>query len=365
MPTPDELAAQIRQWAEEGKAIADEVAALDDTPTPDPEPEPQPEPEPVDRPAKPTGLACVIGPDARPQLSWDDPGGVDEWDVRDELNLAKPVQATVTEPRSVRSALKPGQRRRYTVVARNEVGDSPASDALAVPPGEEPNPEPAAVRYAGDIVGLNWYLTLPTGRQGSPDTVHQPALATYSSKYFELTPEHDGVVFRCWHGGVTTSGSLNPRTELREETNGGTAHATWNAGDGLHSLTVVGQVNRLTRLKPHVVLHQIHGATDDVTVWRLEGTRLWITAGDNPHAHLVDGNYQLGQRYELTTFAEDGALTYFYNGQQVSYTAWSTDPGCYFKAGCYLQSNPKSAPGESTSEYAEVVINSVHVQHEA
>jgi hypothetical protein len=364
MPTPDELAAQIRTWVIQGNVFADEVAALDTTPEPQPEPEPEPLPKPQPTPpAKPTGLACVIGPDMKPVLTWDNPGSVDEWDVRDENNLTKPVQVTVTQPRSTRSPLKPGQHRRYTVVARNAAGESEPSDAVDVPPAAEPDPTPGAARYPADIVGPNWYITLPTGRQGSPDTVHQPEFATYSSRYFELTEAHDGVVFRCWHGGVTTSGSSNPRSELREMVNGGADKAAWSCTTGTHAQTVVGQVNRLTKVRPHLVLWQIHGADRDVTVFRVEGTNLWITNGNDPHGHLVTDSFRLGERYELKGEAANGQVHYWYNGQPIDYTVRATDTGCYFKAGAYAQTNPQSAPSESTTEYDEVVIYRVTVSH--
>lgn len=369
MPTPDEVAAQLRDWLDQGRGLADEVAALDTTPEPQPEPEPLPVPQPT-VPTKPTGLACVIGADMKPVLSWDDPGGILEWDVRDELNLAKPVQATVKSPRSTRSPLKPGQHRRYTVVARNRAGDSEPSDAIDVPPAEQPEPTPdtpGAARYPADIVGPAWYLTLPTGKQGSPDTVHQPELATYSSRYFELTPAGDGVIFRCWHGGVTTSGSSNPRSELREETNGGTAHAAWPMKTGRHRMVIEGQVNRLTKVRPHCVIGQIHSADNDTTVFRVEGDKLWVTNGNDTHAYLVDGAFTLGKRYsigfDVVGDGTTGTISYTYNGAKLPFTLKNADVGNYFKAGGYVQSNPKSAPGESTDEYAEVVIYSVSVTH--
>jgi hypothetical protein len=55
--------------------------------------------------------------------------------------------------------------------------------------------------------------------------------------------------------------------------------------DGTRSMEVRGGVNRLTKVKPHVVIGQIHGGSDDVTVWRVEGKKLFITKGDDSHAH--------------------------------------------------------------------------------
>jgi hypothetical protein len=357
------LAARLR-------AVADEL----DPTAPGPEPEPQPDPNPpgpADKPAKPTGLTFVIGRDGRPDLRWDPTPGATAWEVHDLTNTVKTLQATVDEPRSIRAPLKAGQRRRYAVIALGPGGRSEVSDGLDVPPTDKPaptpdplpGPQPGEVQFPGDIIGPNWYLTLPTGAQGSPDTVRMPKLATYTSAFFQLNDTRDGIIFRTWHGGVTTSGSPNPRSELREETANGTQHAKWNAGTGRHSMTAVGQVNRLTKVRPHVVLHQIHGAADDVTVWRLEGAKLYITDGDNPHGYLVDDAYQLGTRYELITSVDGGTISYRYNGRDLPYTLRSTDAGCYFKAGCYLQSNPASAKGESTSEYAETVIYNVTVTH--
>lgn len=368
MPTPDELAAQIRDWVEQGSELADEVAALDDEPAPDPTPEP--EPTPAGKPARPTGLTCEIRPDLRPDLRWDPTAGAVAWEVHDLLNLAKPLQGTVTEPRSIRSALKLGQRRRYAIVAVGPGGRSEPSEppldvffvGSAEPDEPTPVPDGGAARYPGDIVGPNWYLTLPTGTQGSPDTVKQPALATYSSKYCELTEARDGVVFRAWHGGVTTSGSPNPRSELRETDPDGSL-AKWSAAKGRHSITVEGQVNRLTKVRPHVVVAQIHGASDDVTVARVEGDQLWLTDGDNTHGYLLDDAFTLGTRYSIGIDVDGGIITYRYNGKLVPYTLTSSDAGCYYKTGCYLQSNPKSAPGESTSEFAEVVLYSATVTH--
>lgn len=128
-------------------------------------------------------------------------------------------------------------------------------------------------------------------------------------------------------------------------------------------MVVKGRVNRLTKVRPYVVLAQIHDASDDVTVFRLEGTNLWITAGDTPHGYLLDSNFQLGRDYEIGFDVSGGVVSYFYSGRVVPYTLSAKTEGNYFKTGAYLQSNPTSAPGESTDEYAEVLIYSAVVTH--
>jgi len=318
-----------------------------------------PAPGPVAQvPAAPTGLRVTTLSDGRLQLDWAAAIDAVSWDVLDLLDTVTPVKETVTVPRSIRSPLKAGSRRRYAVRARNAAGLSPLSVALDVPaPAPAPTPAPSS--------GLDlsvWYLTLPTGTQGSPDTVHMPQLANYSSKYFQPGP--DGIVCRVWHGGVTTSGSANPRSELRE-CNADGSHASWSTTAGHHTLEVVGQVNRLTKVRPYTVIGQIHDAVDDVTVFRVEADKLWITNGDTPHGYLLDDQFTLGKPYSIGFDVADGVIGYRYNGTVVPYTLKAATTGNYFKAGNYLQSNPVTAPTESTSEYAEVVLHSVRVTHTA
>lgn len=332
-------------------AIAAALAAVDGPPAPAGE-----------RPAKPTGLTVTMLGDAHdiPGLSWDPAADATEWDVRDENNPDDPVQATVREPRSVRSRLRAGQRRRYTVVARNAVGQSDPSDAVDVPsgPGAEP---PPPVPDGGSSVDLGgWKLTIPETSGGKVVEIRPPALATYSSRYFERLPD-GSLRFRVWHGGATTSGSSNPRSELRERYNDD-PEGYWPAGRGRHGMEWSGQVNRLTKVKPHLVIGQVHDDKDDVVVWRVEGDRLWLTNGDDPHGFLVDAAFTLGKPYTCRYEIVDGDYSFFYNGARLDYPLRSTARS-YFKLGAYLQSNPKSAPGESTDEYAEVVLHSVIVAH--
>jgi hypothetical protein len=349
--------------------LAARVAAIEArlgiTPAPTPVPTPAPGPQ---APAAPTGLRVTTLADRRIQLDWDPAPNV-TWEVLDLMNAGAPVKETVSTPLSIRSALSAGDKRRYAVRARNAAGTSLLSAAVdlpaAVPNPPPPDPKPGTVNYPADLVGKGWYLTIPVKDpvDGWAMEIEQPALATYDSKYFLLTDDHTGAVFRVWHGGATTSGSKNPRTELREQTTDGLKHASWSSKSGRHRLVVKGRVNRLTKVRPHVVIGQIHSATDDVTVFRVEGDKLWITNGDNPHGYLLEQAFALGRDYEIGFDVSGGVVSFIYNGKVVPYTVSSTSTSNYFKAGAYLQSNPTSAPSESTEEYAEVVITSATVTH--
>src|SRR6185369_13756968 len=54
-----------------------------------------------------------------------------------------------------------------------------------------------------------------------------------SSTFFFADADKNGVVFRTFHGGFTTSVSKNPRTELRETAGNGTEKAAGKAGRAL------------------------------------------------------------------------------------------------------------------------------------
>lgn len=225
---------------------------------------------------------------------------------------------------------------------------------------------PTVVNVPANILNLtNWKLTLPTGSKNKPDEIKQAALNNYiNNPFFTLNTTKDAVVFRTNNAGVTTSGSSNPRTELREMTNNGTSNAAWSSKSGIHTMTIRQKVNRLTTYRPFVVIGQIHDSEDDVTALRLEGNRLWITDGDNSHGFLVDGNYKLGTPFTFKFAVGNGLIYYWYNDVQVKYGQRKSFSGAYFKAGNYLQSNTKSAPKENPNSYSEVEIYKLDVTHQ-
>lgn len=215
-----------------------------------------------------------------------------------------------------------------------------------------------------DVLNLtNWKITLPIGSQGSPTEVKQPALDGYShDPYFKVNATGDGVQFRAPVNGVTTSGSKYPRSELREMTNNGTSNASWSSTSGTHTLIVNEAFVRLPADKPHVVGAQIHDSSDDVSVFRLEGSSLYVTNGDTTHHKLVTSNYTLGTRYEAKFVVSGGQIKAYYNGV-LQTTISKSFSGGYFKAGGYTQANCTNSSPCSTSNYGEVHIYGLTVQH--
>lgn len=219
-------------------------------------------------------------------------------------------------------------------------------------------------RYPADVLNLtNWYLGLPIGQSESPTNIRQPQLATYSiDPWFVTTAGCTGVRFRAAVNGVTTSGSSYPRSELREMKNNGADNASWSSTSGTHTMVVQEAITALPQDKPHVVAGQIHDSSDDVSVFRLEGTNLYVTNGDTSHHKLVTSGYQLGTRFEAKFVVSGGTIRAYYNG--VLQTTISRGfSGGYFKAGAYTQANCGNSDPCSTSNYGQVEIYGLTVTH--
>lgn len=222
-------------------------------------------------------------------------------------------------------------------------------------PGSEP---PAALLDLS-----HWRLTLPvdTDRAGTPDEVGQQDLRSFvDPRYFFVNEDATGVVFRAHCGGHTTRGSSFPRCELREMTEPGTKRAAWDTGgDVLHTMAMKAAITAVPAVKPHVVCAQIHDPEDDLLMIRLEGSKLFIernSVGDV----MLDRQYDLGTPFDLKIQAGAGEVKVWYDGELKM--NWPVSrAGCYFKAGCYTQSNP--GKGDTETSFGEVVIYRLQVDH--
>lgn len=238
--------------------------------------------------------------------------------------------------------------------------DPPPTTTPAPPPTTTPETPPqSAGRTPGDVLDLeNWYLTLPSGKPGSPNTIHQPALDQYRSEYFGLNDARNGVVFRTTAGGVTTKNSKYPRSELREMK--GKDKAAWSNSSGTHTLTARQAVTALPKAKPELVTAQIHDASDDVLMVRLEGRKLVVQYNDGDSEIVIDPNYVLGTVFDVKIVAANNRIQVFYNNA-LKATVNKKGTGWYFKSGSYLQSN--TSKGDAPSAVGEVVIYSLNVTH--
>jgi hypothetical protein len=237
-----------------------------------------------------------------------------------------------------------------------------ADTAILGADGSSDPGDPGDCAVPADVLDLtNWYEGLPIGDDEDPANVKQPELATYKiDPWFVATPNCDGVQFRAAVNGVTTSGSSYPRSELREMN--GSDEASWSSTSGTHTMVIKEEITHLPNDKAEVVAGQIHGSDDDLTVFRLEGTKLYVTSGDTTHYKLITDDYQLGTQFEAKYVVSGGKVDAYYNGDLVATITEDFD-GAYFKAGAYTQANcDKSAPC-SDDNYGEVIIHSLSVTH--
>ena len=224
----------------------------------------------------------------------------------------------------------------------------------------------ASARVPSEVLDLGcWKITLPYDgdREGHPLEISQPALAGFQNPTcFFVNAAGDGVVFRANCTSVSTKKSSYPRSELREmgRENPGKVKAGWSTSDGmLHRMTVTEAITAVPPVKKHVVSAQIHNAKDDVLMIRLEDKNLFIERNKLEHV-VLDADYKLGAKFTVRMEAVNGHIKVWYNDSLKM--DWAVvKKGCYFKAGCYTQSNPDR--GDSPESYGEVVIYKLIVEH--
>lgn len=197
-----------------------------------------------------------------------------------------------------------------------------------------------------------WKVTLPIGQAGHPTETASPIP---HRPWYGRDPSREWMVFRAYCGGVTTSGSKYPRSELRELRGG---LASWSTSVGTHQLSGTFKITHTPVRKPHVVCAQIHDANDDVVMVRLEGKRLFVESRGHDMGTLI-ADYPLGDVFNLKIVASNSAIDVTVNATKVRVRVSAS--GCYFKAGCYTQSN--LSKGDKPEAYGEVWVKNLRVEH--
>jgi poly(beta-D-mannuronate) lyase len=239
-----------------------------------------------------------------------------------------------------------------------------ASTARAVSPvaGTVLNAAASAAGTANlpaDVINLGyWYLTLPTGQQGSPDMIQNPSLERFTNDFFKLNPTRDGVVFSARGDGVTTKNSHYPRSELREMAGGG-QKASWSNTTGSHTLEVCQAITKVPSAKPEVVSAQIHDDKDDVLQIRLEGQKLMVQYNNGGSSAMLDPNYQLGTPFDVRITAANSKIDVLYDNR-VRAELPVSGSGWYWKVGAYVQSNASHGDAGSVGEVTVYSLNCVH-----
>jgi hypothetical protein len=212
-----------------------------------------------------------------------------------------------------------------------------------------------------------WRLELPIGN-GSPTTVSPTMLlAGFSNAYFYTAPD-GGQVFMDPATGVSFSGSVHPRSEMRESTPDD-KEASWSSS-GTNTMTVTGKVTLLSGgNKGSATIAQVFVAGSN-TLCELQytgsGMKLFYEESKGNGESPVDLKtaIPMNTKYTFAISYSKGLLTVKLNGTQVySRTPSSAVSGkkFFFKFGNYDQTANPGTP--NTKPYTQVEVYSVDVTH--
>ena len=214
-----------------------------------------------------------------------------------------------------------------------------------------------------------WSLQLPTGSGTSPTTIKPMQLAGesgYSDSNYFYTDKADGAItFMDPAMGITTSGSLHCRTELREMAN-------WPA-TGTNTLTVTGELVQVGGgASGHVSVGQVFDYSTSKPLCELEYYNTGefkvllekTSAGGSADFYSL-GAQTIGNKYSFTLSLTGTTLTITVNGSTTTYTPDKSFTGAqfYFKCGAYDQTAIKGVP--SITPYTVVKVYSLNVLHSA
>lgn len=129
--------------------------------------------------------------------------------------------------------------------------------------------------------------------------------------------------------------------------------ASWNTADkSPHTLEVECAITQTPEHKRHVVCAQVHDANDDVLMIRLEDRKLFVER-EGAAEVVLEPDYKLGDKFTLRIVAGDGHIRVWHNDSLKM--EWRVSKrGCYFKVGCYTQSNGKTE--KRSGSYGEVAV---------
>jgi poly(beta-D-mannuronate) lyase len=123
----------------------------------------------------------------------------------------------------------------------------------------------------------------------------------------------------------------------------------------------VQRITHLPKVKSQLVAGQIHDANAYVILVRLDDNKLHVVYDDQT-AGVLDPDYQLGTTFTVRIVAGGGFIDVYHdNVRKVRVSATRT--GCYFKAGCYLQTN--TSTGDAPADYGQVEIFDLRLSHTA
>jgi poly(beta-D-mannuronate) lyase len=198
----------------------------------------------------------------------------------------------------------------------------------------------------------NWKLTLPLGNKGFPIEVKED-IHEVTNDCFYFTA--DGYVMIAPCDGITTKNSSYPRCELREMTE-------WVLGEGVHTLEVSMKIMSTPKVKPQIVIAQIHDKNEDILMIRAtKGKSIDLVWKGKHLADLID-SWKFGYTYNIKVYCKDKKIDVSINEKVFTKEFKKVKKGCYFKAGVYTQSNVDK--GDEPYAKGAVVLEHLRKDHD-
>ena len=245
-----------------------------------------------------------------------------------------------------------------------------------------PPPPPPSSNTPYALLGLqNWKLNGLSGTPSNNQYVDAiPNLSNYTNDDWFFV-QNNWAIFQVWAGSDTSSGSGNPRMELRELTANGNSNIFWDGTTNTeHRMKWRVRVDRLPS-SGKVCFGQIHDKTDkfdDVIRVQCQGSANQTSGSVKMriNGYVTEvlegggktvGNFNLGEEMYLELTYKNSIVKLYEldnSGNRVHtiYTSKSVAAKeNYFKAGNYLQS--MKGKSYKSSDYGRVGINKLEVFH--
>jgi Alginate lyase len=191
-----------------------------------------------------------------------------------------------------------------------------------------------------------------------------------TSPQFVATSDGVGVQMMVNVDSPTTPGSSFPRTEFRELSTDGVTLMGFNPATGTHWLRGRTVCTNLTVTKPTVVFGQCHNASSDIIALVTQKNTgsglvelLIRINGTSSGTAKMSTNYTAGSIIDwMIEFSSSGYWAVYYMDLSVPFydsvahaisspanpIVYSGSADCYFKAGCYANTNTASESGDAT-----------------
>src|SRR5882724_11480761 len=246
-----------------------------------------------------------------------------------------------------------------------------SATAWALDPGQPPG---------GNFDLSHWKEQLPTDGGAltctnlGVDEFSPAQLEAGTNNAYFYTGSDGAMVFWAPVNGASTSGSQNPRSELRELINPSSSSVNW-IPYGTHILDAQCKVLQVGPVNRKVIIGQIHAfssaALPTVTIYYNNGT-LSATVKTNSIDDNSDfkftncGNVGLSNTITYQIKVVNGLISIAINNKTNSFNIFQSDPAYtnetqYFKAGSYCQEFSCSNP--STNDGARVAFYVVNLTH--